>query len=296
MKTAYTLELSGLDGSNPVGFLAALGVSRLLSTSEVKTPPLLSWTRGLRPMLHTADLREPAELTSCLIAGLRTIVKEGVADLGDVIKVEAEQFRKFVTDGYQELSERRLLFAAAYGSDGVLDDGKIVPSQLSFSNGQGGKLLLRDFKKLVHFTNTERLRSALFEPWRYDDWDQPTFRWDPTDFRLSAHMAIQAQDAEKRSVGAANALAFVGLSFLVSVPMGGELQTAAFRKISGQLQLTWPLWDAPLNADAISCLLQQKSWASAQGVFASFGSRKIEYKKNLYLANSTAIDGTFEEA
>jgi hypothetical protein len=298
VSTEHAIELSGIDGGNPVGFLAALGVLRLIGTVEGGTSPRLSWTKGFRPVVHTRKPMSPEELSAGLADGLRNIIKEGVTGLGDIIGVECGRFEQFVEDAYKAGSECRLRFAAAFGSNAALAEKKstIVPNQLSFSNGQGGKLLLKDVQKLVQLATPERLREALFEPWRYEDLDQPTFRWDPLDMRTGAHMSTDPGSTETRSVAAANALAFVGMSFLVSVPMAGGLQTTGFREIKGETYFTWPLWSGPLNADAVGCLLQQSDWVQEVGVLACFGARRIEYKKNLYLANSTAIDGNFEEA
>ncbi len=296
MKTVHATELSGIDGANPVGFLAALGVLRLIGMVDAASPGL-GWTKGFRAVLYTQQPMAPAEFSQQLSDGLRMVIKEGVTGLGDIIGVECSRFEQFVKEGYQAESECRLRFAAAFGSNAILTEkkGTVVPNQLSFSNGQGGKLLLKDFQKLVQVATPERLRGALFEPWRYEDLDQPTFRWDPLDMRTGAHMSTDPGSTETRSVAAANALAFVGTSFLVSVPTTDGLRTTGFREIKGETHFTWPLWRAALNAEAIGCLLQQRTWTQEMGVFACFGARRIEYKKNLYLANPVAIDGHSEE-
>jgi hypothetical protein len=296
MKTVHATELTGIDGANPVAFLAALGVLRLIGMTCPEQSPRLCWTKGFRPVVHTERPMGLPDFSKLLSDGLRMVIKEGVTGLGDIIGVECARFEQFVNDGYQAGSECRLRFAAAFGSNAVLAEkkGTIVHSQLSFSNGQGGKLLLKDFQKLVQIAAPERLRAALFEPWRYEDLDHATFRWDPLDMRTGAHMSTDPGSTETRSVAAANALAFVGPSFLVSVPTTDGLQTTGFREINGATHFTWPLWRGVLGADAIGCLLQQQTWVHEVGVFACFGAQRIEYKKNLYLANPTAVDGSFQ--
>jgi hypothetical protein len=149
--------------------------------------------------------------------------------------------------------------------------------------------LLKDFQTLAGRLNPERLMSALFEPWSYADTDQPTFRWDPLDMRTGAHMATDPGSTETRSVMAANALAFIGISFLTCAPMHGELRTTCFVRIDGEQNFVWPLWNCAINADVVASLLQQASWAEPSGVFARFASRRISFKKNLYLGGSFAV-------
>ena len=113
------MEMRGIDGANPVGFLAALGVLRLIDTMKGNHVVRLSWTRAFRPVIHTSLAQNAQEFAARLAEGLRNVVKEGVASLGDIIGVECEQFQKFVQSAYEDENISRLRFAAAYGSDAV---------------------------------------------------------------------------------------------------------------------------------------------------------------------------------
>lgn len=294
-RTLHAIELSGLDGGNSLGFLATLGVLRCLDWNSPENQPKVSWTAHLRPQLHCGPPFERAKLVDTLLESVQTLVNDGVAELGDIIGVPVSRFQTFANpsaDGAQSpRKDARLLFAAAYGSDAVTDPkkGTIVPTALSFSNGQGGKMLLKDFRSLASRLTAKRIDNALFAPWLYDDENEPTFRWDALDMRTGAHMATDPGSTTTRSVMAANALAFVGLSFLCTIPAGGGLHTTAIRQIDGQDHLVWPLWCYPLSADVVGSLLQQSSYERARGVIAVFASQRIMFKKNLYLGPSKAI-------
>jgi hypothetical protein len=291
--STQTIELTGLDGSNPLAFLAALGALRCLDFEYPEPGPRMSWSDHLHPAINSHVPMSPSGLVELLHRTVRRISADGAAALGDIIGVPAEQFRRFADPhgGASPRDRLRLLFASAYGSDAVRDarKGTIIPSALSFSNGQGGKLLLKDFRTLADRLTVERLHAALFEPWRYDDTDEPMFRWDPLDMRTGAHMATDPGSTETRSMMAANALAFVGLSFVTTAPRANQLLTSGFRPIDGESHFVWQLWQAPVGADVVACMLQQPQLHPACGILATFASQRIMYKKNLYLGPSFAI-------
>jgi hypothetical protein len=288
------IELTGLDGSNPLAFLATLGVLRLLTSYSDARNVRLAWNRELRPEVHL-DASSSLSIADVLLGGLRDAVDEGVASLGDIIGVPVEQYRDFCSgksvDIHQRSGMSRLMFAAAFASDAVVDStkGTVTPNALSFSNKQGGKLLLKDFKTLVSQATSERVRAALFDRWCYLDTGLPTFRWDPLDMRTGAHMATSPTDTETTSVMAANAIAFMGLSYLPTTPADNSLSTTAVNRLDGELHLTWPIWQTPLMSDVVASLLQRCEWPDDLGIIGRFASRRIMYKKNLYLGGSTAM-------
>jgi hypothetical protein len=289
-----TIELTGLDGSNPLAFLAALGVLRLLTSYSNAANVRLAWNRELRPMVHL-DASSSSSIADVLLGGLRVAVDEGVASLGEIIGVPVEQYRDFCNgksvDIYQRSGISKLMFAAAFASDAVVDSAKgtVTPTALSFSNKQGGKLLLKDFRTLASQATSERIHAALFDRWCYSDTGFPTFRWDPLDMRTGAHMATSPTDTETTCVMAANAVAFMGLSYLPTAPSKNSLSTTAVHRLDGEWHLTWPIWRTPLISDVVASLLQRSEWPDELGIIGRFASRRIMYKKNLYLGSSTAM-------
>jgi len=290
MSTAReSITLQGLDGSNPVAFLAALGVIRCLGWTNQSNSAQLGWSVENRPVIYSPEITRDT-LAPKVLTALKQAVNDGVADLGNIIGVEATSFQKYIDSADESSDEHRhkLQFAAAFASDAVIDTKRrtVIPTSLSFSNGQGGKLLLKDFRTLVSRVRVDQIRAGLMEPWRYEDRDEPTFRWDPVDMRTGAHMATDPGSTETRSVMAANVLAFMGLSFLPAMPANGTLNTVAMRELDGRQHFTWPLWKPPLDADVISSLLQKGCWPQSMGIIATFAAPRIMYKKNLYLGTA----------
>lgn len=289
------IELSGLDGSNPLAFLASLGVLRCVELASTDALPRLAWTDQLRPVFDPGTPLSHSAFVEVVFRSVKQILEDGAASLGDIIGVPVAEFRKFAdpmtADPRQSRDRTRLLFASAFASDAVIDarKGTVIPTVLSFSNGQGGKLLLKDFRTLVGHLTAERVRSALFQQWRYSDCDEPTFRWDPLDMRTGAHMATDPGSTQTSSVMAANALAFLGLSFLTTVPTDCSLQTTAFHRVDGDLHFVWPIWRDPIDVDIVKSLLQLHSAQEERGIIARFASRRIMFKKNLYLGASFAL-------
>ena len=304
--------LPGLEGSNPLAFLAALGVVHAASiTARPDGPPRLQWTPGtFAPTLRVAgpSLDRPA-LVEQLLDILRRLgdPTTGIAGFADIIGVESGVFDGHVHHALHALSagadpdgaSHRLRFAAAYGSGSITDgkSGKVVPTALSFANGQSGKKLLKDFRTLAGRLTADRLAAALFQPWAYDDVDQPTLRWDPLDLRTYAHMATDPGAADTQSVMAANALAFVGLGLLPSVPTNHGLRTAGVVRKDRVTQFALPLWDAPLTVDAITGLLCQ-DWTApangpetrrARGIIAVFACRRTVANKGVYFSPAVAV-------
>lgn len=294
MSEQTRIELTGLDGSNPLAFLAALGTLRAIKRAEQRTVPRLHWTSSLRPTLTIPGDHTPDSLSNLLCDAVKLLEADGVAAFGDIVGVEIEIFRQFLKAAVScqntEAARSQLTFAAMYGSDAVIDAKKrtVVPTALSFSNGQGGKLLLKDFRTLASWVTPQKVHEALFEQWTYTDTGLPTFRWDPSDMRTGAHMATDPGTTETRSVLAANALAFIGLSFFPTVPISNRLQTSGLGFIDGEHYLKWPIWDCPLTPDTIFALLQQSQWPLSIGIITRFASRRLMYKKNLYLTPSIA--------
>jgi hypothetical protein len=294
MATQTVVELIGLNGSNPLAFFAALGAQRVIERMDCASVRI-SWAPLLHPVLAVSQTHTAHSISDLLSQGVKQIEADGVAAFGNIIGVAAGDFRHFLKSAVslRDVNVARICssFAAAYGSDAAIDEKKqtAIPTALSFSNGQGGKLLLKDFRTLAGRVSPQKVHEALFQSWTYSDADQPTFRWDPSDMRTGAHMATDPGTTETRSVLAANALAFVGLSFLPTVPVSGGLRTSCVGFLEGEFHLRWPLWDAPLSVDAVSALLQQADWPDSIGIIARFASRRLMYKKNLYLGPSFAI-------
>jgi hypothetical protein len=275
--------LTGLDGANPLGFLAALGV---LAAADTAAPgSQLSWKHEgrWRPVLSSALDR--ASLLECLVADLRTWdddpavrlsyekpVKEGGKKKSSEPKVTQDlkptpkKFRAYLQGliegadttippvAFLHRPRRPLDYASAFGTDIAEDNNKNVkPTALHFTAGQ--QEFLKSVLELIEGVNNADLEEALFGPWRYAR-ELPVLSWDSSASRDYALRADDPSKSKKTGVPGADWLAFRGLAFVPVAPVGSEIQTAGCSggwKFGGAF--TWPLWNGALSVSAVRSLM-----------------------------------------
>lgn len=104
------IDLPGLDGANPLGFLAALGVLAVLDTAPAAGPKL-GWRFGRRwvPSLVDAPAPDAEELARILETRLRgETVPAGACAAQAQARNEMDKAQKAIEDKRKELKRRRL--------------------------------------------------------------------------------------------------------------------------------------------------------------------------------------------
>jgi hypothetical protein len=261
------LILSGLDGSNPLAFLAALGVLRIFDNGRQTGLSGLKWVRE--------DSWKPAIVTESPLArdsfleelGNSLDLREGheAIEIADNLSISSAEFREKCMSAVQTSTKTcraRVDFLASFGCDGVSDKKNIQNTALRLLSGQGHQHLLLFMRNIIHDTKTDHLSKALFEAWVYDDpMKNHTLRWDPLDdvqYALRWKEPSTDRDRDNRgSVWGANRLAIEGLPLLPTAPVGTRLQTTGFTR-RGKPRTwywTWPIWEVPLSIDPIRSLL-----------------------------------------
>jgi len=132
---------------------------------------------------------------------------------------------------------------AACGSDVILKgENTIQPSHLSFSNGAGGQLLLKDFTECALIVSPTSLRDTFSGKSTNSD-EGRSLNWDPADQRSYAFLHGDPGDGKNRAFynRTINALAFFGFSCFPSVPGKKDLRTAGFFEKNKKFR--WPLWE-----------------------------------------------------
>lgn len=273
------LVLSGLDGKNPLGFLAALGALGALS-ERVKggqpAPRLLWRLQGTyRPVLLGGPEREG--LLDVLeqdvhtfreepaILGLRYEKSDGkpAHDLKPPPGFYARYLAGLVGGAARSLAavSRSASFAAAFGTDVACDNnGNTKPTALHFTAGQ--QELLTMVSELTEGVTRDDLAEALFGPWRYER-PLPVLGWDNT---MSRDYALRASDPSKEKklgVPGADWLAFRGLPFVRVAPVGDSIETTGCTGGWKTGRFRWPLWGVPLSAPVIAALLVSPEVAEA---------------------------------
>jgi hypothetical protein len=92
------LTLSGLDGSNPLAFLAALGTLRVLTRAWPERDPRLGWeSHGGRwtPFLETQGAATPEDVVAALDPALRMMDGHRAFTFAPDLKLPADRFAEF---------------------------------------------------------------------------------------------------------------------------------------------------------------------------------------------------------
>lgn len=266
--------LGGLDGGNPLGFMAALGTLQALAelSSSSDRPSLVWRNEGIwLPELCTTLNRD--ELAQVLAEdvlswhddpslALKYPKKEGNDKLAHDLKPKPEEFRRYLQsllDSERPRRLRALTYASAFGTEVALDNnGNVKPTALHFTAGQ--QELLGMITQLVSGAKGSPgvgpadFEEALWGPWRYQR-PLPVLGWDATSSRDYALRASDPSTDKKVGVPAADWLAFRGLAMLPVAPSGGRIITPCCYGGWKDGHFQWPLWTVAIPADVVRCLV-----------------------------------------
>ncbi len=283
------VSLDGLDGLSPLGFFASLGVLRVLddrarSARHEMAGPRMSWvdSGGWRPRVHGVSgleevigavledqpswTNEPALRFAYDKGGelCAPDVRGAVRDLKPPPGV-MRGFLMQVADLWATGKGRSARHAAAYGTDIATDNnGNTKPTSLHFTAGQ--QTFLSAVAEIHENLTREHIREALAGPWKRES-TLKTAGWDPMGAFTARMYAMRASNpaSEKRpGTPGAEWLAFIGMSFFPTFPVGTQVCTTCVRGGWKDSSLTWPLWDRPASARTIESLLRTPRLAQLQ--------------------------------
>lgn len=287
------LLLNGLDGSNPLGFLAALGTLRVVTDASPSTRWSLQWHMSdgawTPELLGDASLSEET-LVDVLMPVLERTQDQPALKFAKNLNVSCEQFR-VVTEKAQTaatfINRHEADFLSAFGCESLPISERnptIQDTALRTMSGAGHQHFLGSMLELAQTTEPEHIRTALFLPWQYAD-ARPSMRWDPADDR---RYALRWKDPSKdpvRTVRGANRLAIEALPLLPTAPGERRLHTTGFSQRRGEgVLFTWPIWDIPLSVEVVRSLLSlaelqdpepDHATLQARGVVQVYRSQRI---------------------
>ncbi|MCA9185426.1 MAG: hypothetical protein R3E01_06925 [Pirellulaceae bacterium] len=291
-QTKTSLVLSGLDGSNPLAFLAALGTARVLSMVYSVESIRLGWQLAAgtwRPVISFADLTsvgddrvngdskfdefelEPATLCETMADWLSSPPQLSLLesqDLGDNLTISPEAFRTLASEQLDRACEGdassniALAFLAAFGTDAVhqphsKDRSLMQDTALRTMSGAGHQHFIKFMREIIANTTSTHLYSSLFQRWTYeDDGRGMNLRWDPIDDRRYALRWKNPSSDPPTTMRGANRLAIEALPLFPTAPIGNSLQTTGFRSANGTF-FCWPIWDSELTLPVVQFLLQR---------------------------------------
>ena len=258
------LVLSGLDGGNPLGFLAAVGTLNTASVADSDAAWRMKWIAqdgSWFPALFANRVLSGEELAEFLASALQREATPEF-DFDRNLSVGSEMFRKVAQDAQRCASSRDRRYAdfvTAFGCEVVVTrDGKSIQNTaLRTMSGAGHQHFLGTMKQLCDAATSRHLLKALFNTWDYSD-VKLGLRWDPEEDRRYALRWGNPSDTSKnpiRTMSGANRLAVEALPLLPTVPDDRRLETTGFTRRDGSVLFTWPVWECAVSLDAARSLL-----------------------------------------
>jgi hypothetical protein len=257
------ISLPALEGTNPLGFLATLGVLDALSAAAPGVT--LSWTDELVPC---AIIRGVGDLDAVL-DGLSRDREDWITNP----LLAFPQDGPVLTDAKPERDRLRCWFEFAAGPSGseaaaahlcaiVAEDtldgngGRAKPTHLHFTAGQ--QQWLRMVRELANKVDRARLEEALCGPWRYDS-PLPSLSWDARGERIYALRGTNPSKEQRLGVPGADWLAFRGLVFYPVARINEALRTTACDAAWKSSAFRWPLWRVPVTRNVARSLVADRT-------------------------------------
>lgn len=274
----FTLELRAMDGANPLGFLAAMGVLRVLSGQQPGLGAGLGWKAwggGYTPVVRTAAAVAAEELAAVLAGGgdfehwfpaellaaseaAGPANKKGVPSWRDKLKFPVAAYRDYclaAQAGKRVKPEYAAVWAAETSTTG--EEGREVARKTRFDFTAGQQAFVAMAREIVETARAADFEATLFAGWRYGG--NPSMRWDPQDekrqYALQAFDPTDARANPPRSDLGANFLALQALPLFPMIPdsLGSQAGFSGGRE--GWQRFRWPIWEGAMGLDAVRSLL-----------------------------------------
>ncbi len=277
------IDLAGVDGSNPLGFLAALGLLRVVPGAKLgfsDDGSFRAFVDGLedtesdlaRCISDDAKAAEDSRAPWRFTYTKGATKKRGPQEVAD-LKPPPGDFKRFLAtcvEAWLSGNEDAAGYAAAYGTD-VAVDGKGNTKPTAFHFTAANQTFLGAVEVIRASVTPTWVRESLFEG--HGEKPGGNLRWDPGSERNWALMANNPTDDGTRVDAPLEWLAFRGLPLLPSFPRGNRVITTGVFGRGDDMTFTWPLWTVPASRHTIRSVLQV-DWArnakerSARGIFA----------------------------
>lgn len=254
------VQLTGLNGSNPLAFLAAIGTFNVVNRQQDTS---LSWSMSGGTWFP--NLHGPHKIVDSLVAVLDNLLATELGEpwkLSKKLPFDSNLFRDAMMPcilDSRHSDRTKIDTFAAYGSEVFCDDkGQFQDTAFRMvrsgdSAGQG----LPDYAcKLAHSCEAKDIEGALFGPWTYAK-GLSSFRWDPSENKEYALQSVNpSNDGSQTAIGV-NRLALEALTLYPTMPGRRGLETVGFVKSSRgkEAEFRWPIWEDPLGVDTVRSLL-----------------------------------------
>jgi len=260
-QSAGGLLLPGLDGTNPLGFLAALGVMRLVTLARQRSSVSMCWEvasgtwvpRLLGPVKDTGALMAIFDRHLVKTFDQHPLSRLSILDDRDTTQRRATMRGLVNVAKHEDRAGTEWL--AALASDVVPPDAnnQLQTARRDYFKG--------NLQAVIERTEWRHLERALFAIWDYADaLNNQSLHFDPSEDHRHAHQWNQPSgDPDRKKSGGmlgANRLAIEALPLFVSTPERDRLHTLGFSGFrSDDTRWTWPLWRHPTDLETTRSLL-----------------------------------------
>lgn len=265
--TPDELACTGLDGTNPLGFFAGLGVLSVCHRMMPDARPTLRWTEGFdchAVLGGVGDLDAVVDAVMADLEGWRTApalyFDNGDGPISDVKFANNDEVRAYLR-ACDEADDggRSIGLATALVAEFVVDgQGKAKPTDLHFLAGR--QLFLVAARKLVEpgdGVKADDVRTAITGPWHRAS-ALPSFMWDVNDDRVYALTGRNPAGITKPTEAGAELLALFGLAcFPVQREPGRRDRLRQPGSAGGWKRgsFSWPLWSDPATLRSARALI-----------------------------------------
>ena len=268
--------LEGLEGTNPLGFFAALGIQVAFASESEQ--PRLWWSDDVTPRaVVDVDFsidRIVDQALEVFVQWKDSPVMIPKMEKGDELKLSSADLRTYL--GQARNSDSVGILATALVAEGSLDNqGVSKPTDLYFTAGQ--QKFLKMARDILERASREDLLTGLEGPWKYES-NLPSLMWDITDDRDYALSAKNPSTDKKLTNPGPEALAVLGLSLH---PVFAGRDRTLTQGCSGSWKAgyySWPVWSKPASLNAVRSLLAhacEPTLASRYRWFRSWGVEKV---------------------
>ena len=261
------LTLAGLDGTNPLGFLAALGLFRILATTSDFPPVCMYWKPHggtWVPVLTGAGTAALSTTENDVLDYLEKRLEKAIGEH------PADLLTELASTGEDKTARRALLKQIAQGNSRTASDWAAAvasdfapPEAINQLQTTRRDYFFGNLTSVIGLTEREHLRRSVFQPWDYaDGLDNQSLHLDPSEDRRHAlQWNKPAGDPERRARGGmlgANRLALEAMPLFASFPEAETMRTIGFTGTrSTNTRWTWPIWSQPVSLNVVKSLLNQ---------------------------------------
>jgi hypothetical protein len=255
--------LTGVSGTNPLGFLAAIGVLRLLTSynsgarlaflTDSSFCPVIEGFDGDIADVVASDAARNRDEESWLLTYEKT-EKKGVKRVAD-LKAPPDQFRRYLASSVERWlrgDDEAAAYAAAFGTSVAVDGrGNTKPTAFHFT--AANQKFLDSIRSIRQAVDRAWAQQSLFDGAA----KRPgtNVRWDPAADRNWALMAEDPTITGTQVDAPLEWLAFRGLPLLPSIPIRSRISTTGVTGRGDDMRWTWPLWSPPASLNAVRSLL-----------------------------------------